>query len=162
MPEKSIDALTSQFRPLACELLARLIEKDVLVMIICTRRTVDEQQMALLSGNSGTVLSSHLPRRTRWKNTIEFPSSEEDMGKSDAMDICPYEEYHLHKSKKLQWNSKNPAFGIIGEEAEKLGLRWGGRWHQPFDPGHVELALPWKQALMVAERKRPWPDFRQA
>ena len=26
----------------------------------------------------------------------------------------------------------------IGADGEKLGLRWGGRWRHPFDPGHFE------------------------
>ncbi|WP_333819897.1 M15 family metallopeptidase [Ohtaekwangia sp.] len=26
----------------------------------------------------------------------------------------------------------------IGAEGEKLGLRWGGRWRTPYDPGHFE------------------------
>jgi hypothetical protein len=26
----------------------------------------------------------------------------------------------------------------IGVEGEKLGLRWGGRWRKPYDPGHFE------------------------
>ncbi|HEY9049228.1 MAG TPA: M15 family metallopeptidase [Ohtaekwangia sp.] len=26
----------------------------------------------------------------------------------------------------------------IGVEGEKLGLRWGGRWRTPYDPGHFE------------------------
>ena len=26
----------------------------------------------------------------------------------------------------------------IGAAGEKLGLRWGGRWRRPFDPGHFE------------------------
>lgn len=26
----------------------------------------------------------------------------------------------------------------VGTSGEKLGLRWGGRWRKPFDPGHFE------------------------
>ena len=26
----------------------------------------------------------------------------------------------------------------VGVEGEKLGLRWGGRWRKPYDPGHFE------------------------
>ncbi|HYG20124.1 MAG TPA: M15 family metallopeptidase [Ohtaekwangia sp.] len=33
----------------------------------------------------------------------------------------------------------NPAlWRKIGLAGEKLGLRWGGRWRKPFDPGHFE------------------------
>lgn len=162
MPDRSLDSLTSQFYPLACELIARITERGVAIMIVCTGRTVDEQQVALINGNSGTVLSSHLPRKMRWRNTTGAVSVPGDMEKSDAIDLCPYEEYQLVGPDKLQWDGKHPAFGIIGEEAEKLGLRWGGRWLKPFDPGHVELALPWKVAMMAEERKRPWPEFRKA
>ena len=28
---------------------------------------------------------------------------------------------------------------LLGEMAEGLGLRWGGRWRVPFDPNHFEL-----------------------
>jgi hypothetical protein len=31
----------------------------------------------------------------------------------------------------------------VGLTGEKLGLRWGGRWRHPFDPGHFE----WTQGL---------------
>lgn len=31
----------------------------------------------------------------------------------------------------------------VGLAGEKLGLRWGGRWRHPFDPGHFE----WTQGL---------------
>lgn len=27
----------------------------------------------------------------------------------------------------------------LGELGESFGLRWGGRWQMPFDPGHFEL-----------------------
>lgn len=162
MPETSLDALTSDFYPLACRLIAHLAARGVPVAITCTRRTVDEQQVALLKGNSGTTLSSHLPRNLRWKNTTTFTSSDIDMLRSDAIDVCPYDEFRLAGPDKLQWDGEHPAFGVIGEEAEKLGLRWGGRWIKPFDPGHCELALPWKQNMITEERGRPWPNFRKA
>ncbi len=162
MPETSLDLLSTDFYPLACRLIAHVAQRGVPVAIICTRRTADEQQVALINGASGTTLSSHLPRSLRWRNTTELPFSQFNMDKSDAIDICPYEVYQQHGPDKLQWDGENEAFGVIGEEAEKIGLRWGGRWMKPFDPGHAELALPWKVAMMAEERKRPWPKFRKA
>lgn len=32
-----------------------------------------------------------------------------------------------------------PFFARLGELAEAEGLRWGGRWRNPYDPAHVEL-----------------------
>jgi hypothetical protein len=35
------------------------------------------------------------------------------------------------------WN--NPVlWRKVGMTGEKLGLRWGGRWRKPYDPGHFE------------------------
>jgi hypothetical protein len=35
----------------------------------------------------------------------------------------------------------------IGVTGEKLGLRWGGRWRKPYDPGHFE----WTGGITTAE-----------
>lgn len=32
-----------------------------------------------------------------------------------------------------------PFLRALGAYGEALGLRWGGRWTRPFDPGHFEL-----------------------
>lgn len=55
------------------------------------------------------------------------------------MDVCPYETYALAGADKLRWEPTDAAWKVIGEEAGKLGLVWGGLWKVPFDPGHVEL-----------------------
>jgi hypothetical protein len=130
-------------------------------MIIQTSRTMAEHQVNLASGTSGTSFSLHLPRLLRWPLSAG-PLDARDRNKADAMDLAPYDQYQLHGPDKLKWDGTDPAWGIIGEEAERLGLRWGGRWKQPFDPGHVELLLPWKADLLAAERARPWPVFRTA
>ncbi len=38
---------------------------------------------------------------------------------------------------EAQWNNK-ALWMKVGVAGEKLGLRWGGRWRHPFDPGHFE------------------------
>ncbi len=38
---------------------------------------------------------------------------------------------------EAQWDNK-PLWLKVGLVGEKLGLRWGGRWRHPFDPGHFE------------------------
>ena len=119
-----LDDLDSQFRLKAFELIARCCEAGILVMIITTGRTLEEQRKALENGFSSTMNGKHLPQPPE--------------GKSKAIDVCPYEEFQLHGPDKLQWNSSDPIWTKIGLIGEKLGLRWGGRWKRPFDPGHFE------------------------
>jgi peptidoglycan L-alanyl-D-glutamate endopeptidase CwlK len=151
MPDRHLDSLSTAFRPSAMILLARLVERGLPILIVQTLRTEAEHQANLASGASTVSRSKHLPRRLRGWTTGP------DLDKADAMDLAPYETYQLHGPDKLQWSAKDPAWLIIGEEAEKLGLRWGGRWHTPVDPGHVELTFPEDQTRLVAERSRPWP-----
>jgi hypothetical protein len=148
--DRSLDSLSSDFLPLAMELLARLAERGIAVMIVQTSRTAAEAAANSASGASATTHSKHLSRSLRGRGT-----GGADDGKADAMDLCPYDVYQLAGPDKLQWTDDtkgHPAFAAIGEEAERLRLRWGGRWRQPYDPGHVEL-------LFAGER---YPDIPAA
>jgi D-alanyl-D-alanine carboxypeptidase len=158
MPDRSLDSLSGDFYPLACELIARVVARGVAVMVVQTGRTLKEQEDALNHGTSGTRLSLHLPRYLRWNMALPLI----DPNKVDAIDLVPYEIYQHHGPDKVQWDGLDPAFGVIGEEAERLGLRWGGRWLKPYDPGHAEYLLPWKEQYIADERARPWPKFRNA
>lgn len=138
-PERSLNALTSQFHPLAITLIARLAERGVPVLIVQTIRTVQEQATALATGHSSISNSKHLPRTLRG-----ITHGTADDGKADAMDLVPYDVYQASGPDTLDWSDADTTpharlFAAIGEEAEILGLRWGGRWHTPHDPGHVEL-----------------------
>lgn len=132
---RALNDLSSDMKPKAFELLARLTERGVAVMIIDTLRTEAEHAQNLKNGTSKAALSRHLPRSLR---RLCRPD-DINAGKSDALDICPYAVYDLNGPDKLQWDSGHPAWKVIGEEAEKLGFIWGGRWVNPHDPGHVEL-----------------------
>ena len=120
-----LDDLDPSFRPKAMELLARGAEAGIPLMIIDTLRTIEEQTAAVKNGFSSTMRGKHLPQ----------PPS----GKSKAMDVCPYSEFQLHGPDKLQWDSTDPSWLKIGLIGESLGLKWGGRWKQPHDPGHFEM-----------------------
>ena len=161
MPDRSLDSLSAAFYSPACEWIARVTARGVAVLIVQTSRTTAEHQINLAVGTSGTSLSWHLPRRLRMPTLLGLdPTLGADIDKADALDLAPYDVYQLHGPDKLRWDPQDPAWSIIGEEAERLGLRWGGRWREPFDPGHAELVLPVKRQYLVAERARPWPTFR--
>jgi hypothetical protein len=118
MASRRLDDLSARFRPFAVELLARLVEAQIPVLVIETRRTFAEHQANLAKGVSWTPHSKHLD--------------------GDAIDLCPYEQFQLHGPDKLQWATDDPVWPQIGAIGEALGLRWGGRWQQK-DMGHFEF-----------------------
>lgn len=139
--DRALDSLSSDFKPLVIQLLARLTERNIPVMIVQTSRTPDEQKANLASGASKILASKHLPRALRGV----IAGTADDL-KSDAIDLCPYATFQICGPDKLAWKDDDSpeaaaAFKAIGEVGEMLGLRWGGRWHDPHDPGHLELPV---------------------
>lgn len=114
---RKLDDLSDRFKPLAIELLARLTEAGIAVMVIDTLRTPEEHAANLANGVSWTPRSKHLT--------------------GDAIDICPYAIYDVNGPDKLEWNAGHPIWPKVGAIGESLGLRWGGRWKQK-DMGHFE------------------------
>jgi hypothetical protein len=112
-----------------------------MVMIVSAKRSLAEHQKNLANGRSWIALSLHLPRALRIPN---LSTSHPDYQASDAIDLCPYEEFLAHGPDKLAWNAADPAWRIIGEVGEAAGLTGGGRWKsvpgksEP-DLGHLEL-----------------------
>lgn len=121
---RSLNDLSSRFRPLAVEFLARCAESGIPVMIIDTLRTWEEQKDNIARGVSWTMNSKHLPQ--------------DPEGKSEAIDVAPFEVYQLHGPDKLMWNAEDPVWQKIGVIGESLGLVWGGRWRVR-DMGHFEI-----------------------
>jgi hypothetical protein len=114
---RALADLSDRFRPKAYELLAKLVEAGIAVVIVDTKRTSQEQAANIAKGVSWTMHSKHLT--------------------GDAIDICPYETYALHGDDKLQWQASDPIWTRIGTIGEGCGLTWGGRWQQR-DLGHFE------------------------
>lgn len=118
---RALNDLNPRFRPVAMELLARLTEAGIQVMVVDTLRTPEEHAANLEAGVSWTKHSKHLDGL--------------------AIDICPFDTYSLHGPDKLKWDATDPVWERIGVIGESLGLRWGGRWNQR-DMGHFEMVLP--------------------
>lgn len=117
---RRLDDLSPAFRPLAVELLARLMEAGIPVAIIDTLRTLEEQKANLAKGVSWTLRSKHLT--------------------GDAIDVCPYDVFALHGPDKLQWDATDPIWARVGQIGEACGLVWGGRWTVR-DLGHFERPM---------------------
>ena len=114
---RRLDDLSDRFRPLAFELLARCVEARIAILIVDTLRTPQEQAENLRKGVSWTMNSKHLT--------------------GDAIDLVPFDIYAINGADKLLWRAEHPAWQVMGQIGEALGLRWGGRW-QVRDLGHFE------------------------
>lgn len=128
---RRIDDLDPRFRATALELLGRLMERKCYVVVVDTLRTAEEQAEYVKKKVSMVARSKHQDGL--------------------AMDVVPVSQYLAQPGgpmMKVTWSSTAPEWQVIGEEAEKLGLRWGGRWKVPHDPGHVE----WVDAHAPAQR----------
>lgn len=116
---RRLDDLSPRMLPLAMQLIARCIEAGIMVMIVDTARTAEEQAANVAKGVSWTLKSKHLT--------------------GDAIDICPYSVYDLHGPDKLQWDGGDPVWRKIGAIGESLGLKWGViKNGVQVDPGHFE------------------------
>lgn len=120
---RKLDDLSPRFKPLAIELLARLTEAGIPVMVIDTLRTPEEHAANLAKGVSWTKRSKHLD--------------------GDAIDVCPWDVYSLSGPDKLQWDGSHPVWQKIGAVGKTIkGLKWGGDWVSTPDPGHFEYVSP--------------------
>lgn len=122
----SLGLCNPTFRALLVELLARLAEHGIPVMLLETWRDATRQAKLRSEGRSWVSFSDH--------------QHETDDGRpsSRAADLAPYSEYKLHGADKLEWSGEDPVWERIGTVAEGVGLKWGGRWRQR-DLGHVYL-----------------------
>src|SRR2546429_59843 len=121
---KSLDELSSYFRPQAEALLQRATDAGLYPIVEDTGRTPEEQVVKLAQGVSWTQHSKHLPQPPEMK--------------SDAIDIVPRECIAL---KFWGWYGKvensHPYWGKLIEIGKSLGLK-SGVYFPRSDPGHFE------------------------
>lgn len=99
--------------PIAYEFIVTLRENGVDAILTSGRRSSAEQYALIRAGRTTATKSKHLTGR--------------------AFDFSVY-GYTWSTLPKWFWDAVGP-FG------ESLGLTWGGRWVNPYDPGHFQL--PW-------------------
>lgn len=114
-PSAKLASLHPDLRPLIERLIGRMYVRGFAPMIYFGWRSLATQAKLHAGGTSGVRTSFH-------------NHTEDGEPAALAADIVDAE---------LWWN--NPEFFIaLGEEAEAVGLVWGGRWNNP-DSAHVQL-----------------------
>lgn len=110
--EKMVSTLAPVLQRKAIEFVNTLRDYDIPVIITSARRSSATQKSLVLQGRSSTLNSRHLT------------------GMAFDMDILGMSRDSIPR---YFWD-------IVGPWAEiALGLKWGGRWRTPYDPGHFEL-----------------------
>jgi D-alanyl-D-alanine carboxypeptidase len=120
--DRKLDDLSDWMKPRVFEFLARSVELGLAVFIVETLRTNAQHAVDVSAGRSWIARSKH--------------QADAD-GKSNAIDIAPYESYLIHGEKKADWDPLDTIWPTLGSLGESLGLVWGGRWKQK-DLGHFE------------------------
>ena len=109
------NALHPYFRDKVLDLIERCKEKGIELAFVETYRTHAKQ-------NEYKGMGKKYTRSGGGKSKHQYGL---------AVDVVPIVNGEAQWDNLALWRK----IGVIGE---KLGLRWGGRWRHPFDPGHFE------------------------
>jgi len=133
-----LNALHPFFRDKVAELIKRCKAKGIELSIVETYRTHAKQheykRMGKTYTSSGAGQSKH------------------QYGL--AIDIVPTVNSVAVWDNAVLWRK-------IGTVGERLGLRWGGRWRNPYDPGHFEWSGGLTSSRLGAGKLPTLPNFAQ-
>lgn len=119
--DRDWNKLDAGFRQALLHLIERAQQRGVELVLLEGYRS-PERQTHLAS------LGSNVTRAGAFQSKHQFGT---------AADLAPLRDGQLMLHETDAWVSD--AYRVLGEEAERLGLTWGGRWTLR-DLGHVELA----------------------
>jgi len=116
MSSRSLDYLDQYTKEAAMKHIELCAKDGVDLLIYCTRRDNKEQDELYAIGRTkpGKIVTN-----ARAGDSAHNPN---EKGKASAYDCCPT----IHG--KPIWDTKNPAWAIVGKNGEEAGLVWSGRW----------------------------------
>lgn len=132
-----LSALHPYFRDKVVELIQVCHSKGIELAVVETYRTVAKQ-------NEYRKLGKIYTRSSGGRSKHQYGL---------AIDIVPMIDSVAQWDNIALWKK----VGVVGE---KLGLRWGGRWRHPYDPGHFEWSGGVSAAAMEqgANPRIPHPE----
>lgn len=110
-----LSALHPYFRDKVMELISICKSKGIELAVVETYRTVAKQNEYK---HLGKIYTRSSGGRSRHQYGL-------------AVDVVPIIDSVASWHNESVWRK-------VGAVGEKLGLRWGGRWRHPYDPGHFE------------------------
>jgi hypothetical protein len=122
-----LSALHPYFRDQVIELIANCKAKGIELAVVETYRTVAKQ-------NEYKQLGKIYTRSSGGRSRHQYGL---------AVDVVPVIDSVPSWHNEAVWRK-------VGAVGEKLGLRWGGRWRHPYDPGHFEWSGGMSSASMEA------------
>ena len=133
-----LNSLHPYFRDQVLNLIAKCRAKGIDLVVVETYRTHAKQHEYKTMGkkytNSGAGRSKH------------------QYGL--AVDVVPVVDSVAVWNNTVLWRK----IGVVGE---KLGLRWGGRWRKPYDPGHFEWTGGLSSSHLVNGKLPALPNFAE-
>lgn len=130
-----LSALHPYFRDKVLQLIATCKSKGIELAVVETYRTVAKQ-------NEYRQLGKIYTRSTGGRSRHQYGL---------AVDVVPMIDSVPAWHNEALWRK-------VGAAGEKLGLRWGGRWRHPYDPGHFEWSGGVSAASMETGRLPHVPD----
>jgi hypothetical protein len=132
-----LSALHPYFRDKVIQLIVNCKAKGIELAVVETYRTVAKQ-------NEYKHMGKIYTRSTGGRSKHQYGL---------AVDVVPVLDSVPSWHNEAVWRK-------VGAVGEKLGLRWGGRWRHPYDPGHFEWSGGVSTTSMSAGRlpRVPNPD----
>lgn len=132
-----LGALHPYFRDQVIQLIEICRSKGIELAVVETYRTVAKQ-------NEYKQLGKIYTRSSGGKSKHQYGL---------AVDVVPIIDCIPSWHNEVVWRK-------VGQVGEKLGLRWGGRWRHPYDPGHFEWSGGVSSTAMAAgqQPRVPHPE----
>jgi len=110
-PFNNADALTAPLRERWEQLLSLSAEADIRLSLYETVRSAERQRQLVEQGYSRRAHSRH-------QDGAAFDVRVKGHAEPEAVELMTH---------------------VVGPLGENIGLKWGGRWADPFDPFHFEM-----------------------
>lgn len=127
---KDINSLHPDLKPLCEQFLADCSNAGLDVRLIFTYRSPEEQDVLYAQGRTtpGSIVTNL--RGGQSKHSLTLP---------DGSPASKAFDFGIFRDDKYITDGQDPDYLIAGEFGERLGMLWGGRWHNPVDPSHLQI-----------------------